>query len=229
MKKNLFLLCLSLALTSTIASCGGGGGGSSAAPSQGVSDYNPDFLFGSPTGGIVRFYSGNQLIATFRYEDAYIAGNKSTSASVYATVYAAGDHRNFLNPCVFEETVTNGQHTFRVLNQALTVDSLDALRRSNIAGTKELTGMGYGNEVRVAFPTQGSSLTYSGDASEGKKHIEEGNIILYFYDCAEVTPEGEDGHDHDGENGDGDGQDDDPLLNANAMEMRATYVSVDPK
>ena len=226
MKKNLFLLCLSLALSSTIASCGGGGGGSSTATKQSVSDYNSDFLFGSPTGGIVRFYSGNQLIATFRYEDAYIDGNKSTSASVYATVYAAGDHRNFLNPCVLEETINDDQHNIRILNEQLCVTSLSTFRQQGHpdfnGGTHELSGMGYGDEVVVAFPRGGTDLSYSGDASTGKQHIDEGNIVLYFYKDAIVIP--------DTPNIDGGGGDVPPNSNIdNAMEMRATYVSVDPK
>lgn len=227
MKKNLLLLCLSLALTGAIPSCGGGGGGGSSATKQSVSDYNPDFLFGSPTGGIVRFYSGNQLIATFRYEDAHIDGNKSTSASVYATVYAAGDHRNFLNPCVLEETINNGQHNFRILNEQLCVDSLATFTgqqnstppwNDRLGGTKELSGMGYGIEVTVAFPRGGSDLSYSGNAADGKQHIEEGNIVLYYYKEAIVVP----GATPDGAN-------DGPANPNNAMEMRATYVSVDPK
>lgn len=207
MKKNLLLFCLSLALAGTIASCGGGGGGSTNT-AQTVSDYNPNFLFGSPTGGIVRFYSGTQLIATYRYETAFIDGNTSIASSVYPAVYAAGVHRSFLNPCVFVETVTNGQHTFTVQNEALTTE-----------GTRELAGTGYGPEATIVFPRNGTTLTYSGDASEGMKHIDEGEVVLYTY-TADVLP------------GDVDGPDGDvpPTTNVgNFMQMRATYVRVDPK
>lgn len=194
-----------------VSSCGGGNGGSgsSASSPQGTSDYDSRFLFGSPTGGVVRFYASGQLLATYSYDSANIVNSKST-ASVYPTVFAAGAHRNFVTPFIVEETVTRGKHTLRVVNQDLCVDNLDTFRdqenprdpnnHDETRGTSDLVGGGDDKTVTVAFPKVGTVMTFEGNPEGNQINIDEGRSLLYLY-----------------------------LYEDNGMEEWITSVSVDPK
>lgn len=176
---------ISLILTaSTLMSCGGGGGNNST-PSTGnkqPAEFNTNFLFGCPTGGVVKFYSGGLLTASYVYNEAIISGQTSQT-QVYVTIYASGAYRNFESPITITETVQNGKHHIEVQNPQLKVASISAWRaqtQANNIGISNVTGSGEDGAVAIAFPTAGTDLTYSGDPTTGRIAVDSiGDALLF--------------------------------------------------